>query len=45
MKDMTTEEITALFNGFNPSQYEQEVKERWGKTDAYKESARRTSKS
>jgi DNA-binding transcriptional MerR regulator len=44
MKDMSKEEITALFDGFDPSQYEEEVKERWGKTEAYKESARRTSK-
>lgn len=43
MKDMSKEEITALFDGFDPSQYEDEVKERWGETDAYKESARRTS--
>ena len=42
MKEMTREEISALFDGFDPSQYEDEVKERWGKTDAYKESARRT---
>lgn len=44
MREMSTDEITALFNGFNPSQYEKEARERWGETDAYKESARRTSK-
>ena len=44
MKEMSKEEITSLFDGFDPSLYESEVKERWGKTDAYKESARRTSK-
>ena len=43
MKDMSKEEITTLFDGFDPSLYEDEVKERWGKTDAYRESARRTS--
>jgi hypothetical protein len=40
---MSREEITALFDGFAPALYEDEVKERWGKTAAYKESARRTS--
>jgi DNA-binding transcriptional MerR regulator len=44
MEEMNKEEITALFDGFDPSRYEDEVKERWGKTDAYKESARRTRK-
>ncbi len=37
--DMSDED---LFGGFDPSQYEDEVKERWGETDAYKESSRRT---
>lgn len=31
-----------LFDGFDPAEYEEEAKERWGDTDAYKESARRT---
>lgn len=31
----------AMFNGFDPSQYEDEAHERWGHTDAYKESTRR----
>jgi DNA-binding transcriptional MerR regulator len=43
MKEMTQEEITTLFDGFDPSRYEDEVEARWGKTDAYRESARRTS--
>ena len=30
-----------MFDGFDHSQYEEEVKERWGHTDAYRESARR----
>jgi DNA-binding transcriptional MerR regulator len=30
-----------LFNGFDPSKYEDEVKQRWGNTDAYKTSAKR----
>ncbi len=43
MKDMSQEEIKQLFDGFDPSEYEDEVKQRWGTTDAYQESARRTS--
>jgi DNA-binding transcriptional MerR regulator len=31
-----------LFDGFDPKAYEQEAKERWGNTDAYRESQRRT---
>lgn len=30
------------FGDFNPAEYEEEARERWGDTDAYKESARRT---
>ena len=30
-----------MFTGFDPSQYEDEARERWGRTDAYKESTRR----
>jgi len=32
----------ALFDGFDPSEDEEEARERWGETDAYRESARRT---
>jgi DNA-binding transcriptional MerR regulator len=35
-------DLKAIFDGFDPSKYEQEARERWGKTDAYKESTRRT---
>lgn len=42
---MTTEELTdmfgELFDGFDPADYEDEVKERWGETDAYKQSTAR----
>lgn len=31
-----------LFTGFNPEQYQDEARERWGHSDAYRESARRT---
>jgi DNA-binding transcriptional MerR regulator len=33
-----------MFDGFEPEKYEAEAKQRWGETDAYKESARRTRK-
>jgi DNA-binding transcriptional MerR regulator len=43
---MTKEELTdmfgELFDGFDPAEYEEEVKERWGETDAYKQSTART---
>jgi DNA-binding transcriptional MerR regulator len=45
---MTTEEhadmLGELFNGFDPADYEHEVKERWGETDAYKQSTARTNR-
>jgi DNA-binding transcriptional MerR regulator len=34
-------EVETMFEGFDPSEYEEEARERWGQTDAYKESARR----
>lgn len=43
MKELSDEEITAMFDGFDPSRHEAEARARWGETDAYKESARRTS--
>jgi DNA-binding transcriptional MerR regulator len=33
-----------MFAGFDPSQYEDEARERWGRTDAYTESARRVAR-
>jgi DNA-binding transcriptional MerR regulator len=39
---MTDEEMFEVFGDFDPAKYEDEVGERWGDTDAYKESARRT---
>ena len=41
---MTKEEMFEVFGDFDPTQYEDEVQERWGETDAYKESARRTAR-
>lgn len=43
-QSMSTDNRFAAFDGFDPDQYADEVKERWGDTDAYKESARRTKK-
>lgn len=33
---------TTMFEGFDPAEYEDEARERWGATDAYRESQRRT---
>ena len=41
---MKPDDVKQMFEGFDPSQYDEEVKERWGDTDAYKESMRRTNK-
>jgi hypothetical protein len=38
----TEQKETSMFEGFDPSQYEDEARERWGHTEAYRESARRT---
>lgn len=35
-------EVATMFDGFDPSEYEDEARERWGHTAAYQESARRT---
>lgn len=39
---MDENEMFEVFGDFDPSEYEDEVKERWGHTEAYRESARRT---
>lgn len=41
---MDKEEMFEVFGDFDPTEYEEEVQERWGETDAYKESARRTAR-
>ena len=41
---MSKEEMFEVFGDFDPAEYENEVTERWGDTDAYKESARRTAR-
>jgi DNA-binding transcriptional MerR regulator len=35
-------DMERMFEGFDPSKYEVEARDRWGETDAYKEAARRT---
>jgi len=35
-------DMKQIFDGFDPSKYEAEVKARWGHTDSYKESVKRT---
>ncbi len=40
--NLTPEERFEVFGDHDPAQYEDEVRERWGHTDAYKESQRRT---
>jgi len=39
---MKADEVKALFHGFDPSSYEAEAEQRWGGTEPYQESARRT---
>ncbi|MFI2372440.1 MerR family transcriptional regulator [Streptomyces sp. NPDC018833] len=40
--DLTPEEKFEVFGDFDPDQYQEEVEERWGGTDAYAESRRRS---
>ena len=42
--NLTPEERLEVFGDHDPDQYAAEVEERWGQTDAYRESARRVSK-
>jgi len=39
---MDANDMFEAFGDFDPKEYEKEAEERWGNTDAYKESARRT---
>jgi MerR family transcriptional regulator, thiopeptide resistance regulator len=41
---MSKEEMFEVFGDFDPSKYEDEVKQRWGETDAYRESKKRTAR-
>jgi len=40
--EMPPEEMLDVFGDFDPTRYRDEVEERWGETEAYRESARRT---
>ncbi len=40
---MSTEDKLSAFGDFDPAEHEQEAEDRWGKTDTFKESTRRTS--
>jgi DNA-binding transcriptional MerR regulator len=40
--DMSKTSFEKIFDGFDPDRYEDEVKQRWGHTEAYKISAQRT---
>jgi DNA-binding transcriptional MerR regulator len=42
--NLTPEERFEVFGDFNPDDHAAEVEERWGDTDAYRESARRTAR-
>ena len=42
MTEMKPEDFKALFDGFDPSQYEGETEQRWGNSDAYRQSRERT---
>ena len=39
---MSNEDLKALFDGFDPAEHEDEVRERWGDDERYRESQRRT---
>lgn len=39
---MQPDDVKKMFDGFDPRQYEDEARARWGETEAYEESARRT---
>jgi MerR family transcriptional regulator, thiopeptide resistance regulator len=41
-KTMQPDDVKTLFDGFDPEAYADEAQQRWGETDAFKESARRT---
>lgn len=41
---MTNEEIKQMFDGFDPAEHEAEAEQRWGHTDAFQESKRRTAR-
>ena len=42
--NLTPDEMFEVFGDFDPTEHQTEVEQRWGKSDAFKESQRRTSK-
>jgi DNA-binding transcriptional MerR regulator len=42
--NLNPDEMFEVFGDFDPTEHQAEAEQRWGKTDAFKESARRTSK-
>ena len=41
-RQMKPEDVKTMFEGFDPEKYADEARAKWGATDSYKESARRT---
>lgn len=41
-KTMKPDDVKTMFDGFDPEDYADEAHQRWGETDSFKESARRT---
>jgi MerR family transcriptional regulator, thiopeptide resistance regulator len=41
-RPMQPDDVKTMFDGFDPTAYEDEARERWGETDTYKESTHRT---
>ena len=41
---MTKEEMFEVFGDYDPAQHEEEVRQRWGQSEAYRESSRRTAR-
>ena len=41
---MSNEDALGVFGDFDPAEYEEEAKQRWGETEAYQQSARRTAR-
>lgn len=41
---MSNEEMLGVFGDFDPAEYEEEAKARWGETDAFRQSTQRTSR-
>jgi DNA-binding transcriptional MerR regulator len=41
--EMSSDDMLGVFGEFDPNEYEAEARERWGHSDAYRESIRRTS--